>query len=319
MSLPEGFIFDIYRGTTHDGPGLRSTVFFKGCPLHCAWCHNPEGISPQQQIWWEKNKCIGCLQCCENCKTGACQATEQGITLGQSKCVMCGMCINGCPSGALSYVGKTWRLDELVKELLKDKVYFKKFNGGVTASGGEPLLQHEFVAQLFQKLKGREIHTTLDTCGAVPFSCFEEVLPDTDCILYDIKILDPKQHFVYTGQDNATILDNLALIADNLRSKMYEAELWIRTPLIPGATSDKANINAIAEYIEKNLSDVVSRWELCAFNKACTNKYQKLQRSWDDENLPMIKSLEAEALKAIALKHGFDEQKFAVTGILTEV
>ncbi len=313
---PRAMIFDLYRGTTHDGPGLRSTVFFKGCPLACRWCHNPEGIAFTQRVWWEARKCIGCLSCRAACPTGANRPREEGVFIDDASCVRCGACVSACPSRALSFVAREWRLSELMREVLKDRHYYGQFGGGVTASGGEALAQHSFVAAFFRELRREGVHTALDTSGYAPREALEAVLPFTDCVLYDVKLLDDGRHRRLTGKSNRLILQNLELLGGEIRSGRARCELWIRTPLIPGATADAENLSAIGAYLAETLGDAVSRWELCAFNNACIGKYRRLGLPWEYEGIPLLGREEAARLREAALSAGFSESRLAVTGIL---
>ncbi|MBE6728614.1 MAG: glycyl-radical enzyme activating protein [Ruminococcaceae bacterium] len=317
MNSSEGFIFDIYRGTTHDGPGMRTTVFFKGCPLHCAWCHNPESISLNQQIWWEQMQCIGCGECEKACSLSAVKLTETGVKFDRDKCVLCGGCAKVCPTKAISFVGRNVTVDALFKEVKKYQAYYKTYGGGVTASGGEPLLQHTFVKNLFELAHEEGIHTALDTSGAVSFDAFEEVLPFTDCVLYDIKTVDKNLHKEYIGSDNKLILDNILKIAENIRNG-EKYELWIRTPLIPLFTASEQNISEIAVFIKENLMDVISRWEMCTFNKACLNKYERLDLNWKCKDAPVIRSSDIENIKKTVENTGFDMNKLVISGLIAD-
>jgi len=318
MDAASGMIFDVFRGTTHDGPGMRTTVFLKGCPLECAWCHNPEGIKFEREIWWEARKCIGCLICRETCRNDAVIVNERRISLDQSKCKRCGACVNACPSQALAFAGREWTVEGLVKEVLKDKDYFEAFGGGATASGGEPLGQYEFVAEFFRCLNAKGIHTALDTCGLAPAKAFATVLPFTDCVLYDIKILDPGLHKKNTGQSNELILDNLIRLADYIRKTKKNMTLWIRTPLIPGATAGEENISAIGRFISENLADVIERWELCAFNNVCISKYKKMRQAWIYETTQLMDQGFIDKIKSAALSAGIPKSQLVVSGLITK-
>lgn len=318
MNPSDGFIFDIYRGTTHDGPGMRTTVFLKGCPLNCVWCHNPESISAKNRVWWEKIKCIGCGECQKACGNEACTFGENGVEISEEKCVLCGKCVKACPAKAIFFVGKSISVTEAFKEVEKYKDYYKTYGGGVTLSGGEPLLQSDFVKELFSICKENGIHTALDTCGNVSFDKFASVLPYTDCLLYDIKLIDSNEHKKYTGQGNALILENLLKIAKGIREGKFNCEIWIRTPLIPGITDKDENIRNIAVFIKEHLDDVVTRFEMCTFNKACINKYEKLGLSWQCNNLPLITASDAERIKNTVKNIGIKEEKTVISGITAE-
>lgn len=318
MTILKGMIFDIYHGTTHDGPGLRSTVFFKGCPLRCEWCQNPEGIKPTQEIWWEGKNCIGCLSCKKACKYEAILDDANGIRIDKDNCCYCGQCVAACPAKALDFTGVEWTVEELLKEMDKKKDYYEIFNGGVTASGGEPLTQYQFLREFFKGLKTRGIHTALDTCGLAPQEIFGLILPFTDCALFDLKILNSALHQKYTGQSNELILDNLVYVAEYIRKQDREVKLWIRTPLIPEATANERNITEIGRFITESLSDTVELWELCAFNNACKTKYQKMHETWAFADKKILGRRLINQLKVAALSTGFPEEQLVVSGIIAE-
>lgn len=273
-------ILEIQRMSTEDGPGIRTTVFFKGCPLKCTWCHNPESISPHLQIQWIGSRCIGCHTCIETCPEKALTFTDKGIHMDRSRCNACGICAQACPSTAMEIIGQKWELNELIHEVIKDKSYFEKSGGGITLSGGEPTLQADFAAPLLQKLRGKGIHTALDTCGLCSKNNLERLLPYSSLVLFDVKEIDPERHLNFTGSKNDTILENLIFTADFIKSHIYPQSLWIRTPIIPGATATKENIKGIGRFISSKLGDAVDRWELCTFNNLCKDKYIRLGLDW---------------------------------------
>ena len=316
--MADAFIFDIYRGTTHDGPGCRSTVFFKGCPLSCEWCHNPEGIPPKQQVWWDSRACIGCMLCHKACKTGANIPGKAGIVVNETLCVRCGACVRACPAKAMTFIGEEWPLDKLIDEVMRGKAYYDKTGGGVTASGGECMLQHRFIAEFFRELHSRGVDTALDTCGFVPYSAFEEVLPYTDHMLYDLKLFDGDLHKKFTGQDNRQILENVKRISKAISAGAVSADLWIRTPVIPGATATVENITAIGKFITEELGGAVSRWELCAFNNSCITKYERLHLTWPYRRTPLIDCKTSRLLRKAAVDGGVNEDIVAVTGLISE-
>ena len=275
--IPEATVLDIQRMSTEDGPGLRTTVFFKGCSLQCDWCHNPESIDARPVIQWNGARCIGCDSCRGICENGALVHGENGISIDSSYCKLCLVCTRECPSGALNVKGERFKGPDLLKELLKDRAYFGE-EGGITLSGGEPLLQSEMVLWLLRELKKEGLKTALDTAGHVSRKSLLEALDDTDLLLYDIKFLDSSLHKKYTGAGNEQILENLKQAA--LAFSRSDKKLWIRTPIIPGATDSSENIAAIGTYIAENVAGSVERWELCAFNNLCENKYRLLGKNW---------------------------------------
>jgi pyruvate formate lyase activating enzyme len=318
-------VIEISRGTTHDGPGIRTTVFLKGCPLRCLWCQNPEGMPAAQQVWWEARKCIGCLECIEACPFGALEQGPEGILRDRDLCTACGACVEACPSGAMSFTGQTWSLDDLVHEVLKDKDYYTAFGGGVTVSGGEPLSQYRFVTEFFRRLQEEGVHTALDTCGLAPAAALESVLPYSDYVLFDIKLLDAALHQQFTGHTNDRILANLALAAETIRTVNANRaihngrtpmRLWIRTPLIPGATATPQNIAAISGYIGANLLDITERWELCAFNSVCQQKYDRLDLPWSYAGEPLMDQAQIDALRAVVLAAGVPAATLVISGLV---
>ena len=313
---------EISRGTTHDGPGIRTTVFVKGCPLDCRWCQNPESIDVRQEIWYIAEKCIGCFECVRACKNAALNAGESGIKILRGACARCGDCAAACPAKALTVVGARWSADELVDEVMKDKVYYDEFGGGVTVSGGEPLLYAGFLAEFFAKLRKNNVHTALDTCGHVNLDAAMKAVIQADAILYDIKLIDSNRHKALTGFGNELILSNLRTVAAYIR-RVYKEEnrkilLWIRTPLIPGATDADANIIGIADFILNNVEDIMERWELCTFNSACTVKYKKMQKVWPYEGCGMMTQSHIDRLKALAASRGVPQSKLISTGLVKQ-
>ncbi|MGZ6346322.1 MAG: glycyl-radical enzyme activating protein, partial [Anaerolineales bacterium] len=283
-------ILNTQRLSTEDGPGIRTTVFFKGCPLHCAWCHNPESISPRMQTQWFEVRCLDCRSCIEACPNGCLTMTNKGLQIDRDHCQACGKCAQACPSGALESIGKTMLVDELLAELLKDRVYYEKSGGGVTLSGGEPTFQPEFAESLLQGLKEKGISTAIDTCGLSSTQTLARLLPFTDLVLFDLKLYDPILHFKFTGAYNKKILENLSFLRDYRLTQSRPMEIWVRTPLIPGATDSLENLNAIGRYLSETLNGTVSRWELCAFNNLCRNQYERLGIEWPFSLTPLMTS-----------------------------
>ena len=226
--MKKAVVFGIKRFATHDGDGVRTTVFFKGCPLRCVWCHNPEGISREPQLAFYAHRCVGCAACAGVCKNAAQRFEEGSHRFERALCVGCGACASVCPSGALRLFGHEADADELLELLLEDRDFYEASGGGVTLSGGECLLQADFCAGLLRRLKQNGINTAVDTCGFVPREAFDKVIPYTDVFLYDIKAVDSDVHRRCTGQDCRIILDNLLY----LDKKGLRTE--IRIPLVPG-------------------------------------------------------------------------------------
>ena len=274
----KGTILEIQRMSTEDGPGIRTTVFFKGCTLRCSWCHNPESISPRPQPQWIETRCIGCGTCRDICPEKALVWEDSGIRIDRRLCRGCGTCAEECPSTALEMWGREWEVEALAAEVAKDKAYFEQSGGGVTASGGEATMQPEFLAGILAACKARGLHTALDTCGQTSREALIRVLPMVDLVLFDLKEIDPERHRGFTGHSNKLILENLMFITGAIGKK---PAVWLRTPIIPGATDDPGNIRGLGEFISRNLRNKIDRWELCAFNNLCRDKYLRLGLEWE--------------------------------------
>lgn len=260
-------IFDIKHFAVHDGPGIRTTVFFKGCPLKCQWCHNPESIRKKKQLGYLTHKCVGCGKCVVACPQGAHTFTNEGIhTFDREKCIACGECVKACPASALSLYGKEAELQAVLDELLEDKDFYESSEGGVTLSGGECLMQPDFCAELLKRLKENGIHTAVDTCGFVSKDAIDKILPYTDLFLYDMKAFDEKVHVKCTSRSNKTILENLKHIDD------CGAEIEIRIPFVPHYNSDQ--IEKIAGFLSvlKNITKV----KVLPYHNYAGTKYKSL-------------------------------------------
>lgn len=288
QNTPDGTILEIIRMSTEDGPGIRTTIFFKGCPLACSWCHNPESISARSQIQWIKIRCISCGICVDACPEKALEQIPEGISINRSICTGCGLCAVECPTTAMELLGKKWSVPDLAAEVVKDRVFFEQSGGGVTLSGGEPTMQKDFCLSLLKELRGRGIATALDTCGQVSESVLAQLLPYVDVLLYDLKEIDSKKHKTFTGKGNEKILANAVFAAQFKKTHPYPKTFWLRTPIIPGTTDRVDNIRGIGNFIRENLDGAVDRWELCAFNNLCRDKYTRLAMDWPfaDKELP---------------------------------
>jgi pyruvate formate lyase activating enzyme len=268
--------------STEDGPGIRTTVFFKGCTLACTWCHNPESIAPGAQVMWHGERCIRCGSCGAVCPEEALANMPSDQRVRDDHCVACGTCVDACPSGALDLLGRDWELDALVDEVLKDRAFFASSGGGVTVSGGEPAMQARFVEAFMERLNDQDVHVALDTCGMCALDMLLPLVRRADLVLYDLKEMDPLAHERFTGQANQRILENAVALALTLGEASGDTgeRLWIRTPLVPGATASNENIRAVGRFIAERLGDIVSRWDLCAFNNLCREQYARLGLDW---------------------------------------
>lgn len=265
-------VFDIKRFAVHDGPGIRSTLFLKGCPLNCKWCHNPEGISAGEMLWYFPNQCLRCGDCVPVCPVGA-LTLEDEIRIDRDRCTLCGLCTDTCPTGALHILGHEMDLDEIEKELLRDAPFFEESEGGITLSGGEPLMQADAAVELLRRMKGRGIHTAVESCLLVSRETLERVMPLTDFFMADLKLIDPEAHKAHTGAANEEILENIRVLADSDR------EVLIRVPVIPGFTDGEENLKGIASFLA-SLSRRLPV-ELMNFNPLARDKFRVLGRPYE--------------------------------------
>lgn len=290
-------ILNIQRMSTEDGPGLRTTLFAKGCPLRCAWCHNPESLSHAFQIEWLAERCIGCKTCVAVCSENALTMTDEGLVIDRERCSLCLLCAKECPTMAIETKGEDQTVDALFNELIKDRAYFGQ-DGGVTLSGGEILSQAEDAAALLKRLREAGIHTAVDTSGLCTQETLDKVLPYVDLVLYDLKLFDRDAHKQWTGVENDIILGNFQYLLDKKQSLGFT--LWVRTPVIPGATDSDDNIQAIAKIVGNN----AERWELCAFNNLCEGKYERLGGRWQFAGTPLMSAQRMNELETIARNAG---------------
>lgn len=250
----KAMLFDIQRGSYVDGPGIRTTVFFKGCNLDCKWCHNPESKSADRQMLFYSDKCTGCGKCVSVCPNKG------------KKCELCGKCALFCPRDARKLCGREYGIEEVMRELLRDKCFYENSGGGVTFSGGECMLQIDFLSEILRECKTEGIHTAVDTAGNVPFSYFERILPFTDLFLYDIKAFSAEKHKEGTGADNARILEN----AKRLSGK---SKILFRIPVIGGFNDEETEMQKIADFF-KDISH--EKVELLPYHALGEHKYRAL-------------------------------------------
>ncbi len=292
-----GFVFDIQRFSIHDGPGIRTTVFLKGCPLQCVWCHNPESWSREPQVMFFADKCIGCGACLRACPVEGAVIPEGERRIDRCLCTGCGACADACPAAALTTCGREMTVAEVIAEVEKDRPFYETSEGGMTVSGGEPLMQPEFTVALLEAARDAGLHTALDTSGYGERDALAAAARAADLILFDLKLMDAARHMEAARVDNADIHRNLRLLAD------LGVDVVVRVPLAPGYTDDPENVTAIARFAA-GLPNV-RRVDLMRFNRLGESKWRRLGREYplegieaqDDETMDCLVSLvEAEGL-----------------------
>ena len=275
--MQTGLIFDIKRYAIHDGPGIRTTVFFKGCPFSCWWCHNPEGLESTPQGLYSKERCVGCGHCANLCPSGALRPAPGGVVSEPALCENCGTCALICPAEARELAGKYLSVANLMEIIEKDVLFYDESGGGVTFSGGEPLLQANFLLELLKASGQRDIHRAIDTTGYADTRILMEIAREAELFLFDIKLMDPQKHKQYTGVSNRKILHNLERLARET------VEITIRIPLIPGINDDDENITRTGTYISRLPG--VENVDILPYHEAARYKYLKINADYYTKNI----------------------------------
>jgi pyruvate formate lyase activating enzyme len=268
----QGLIFDIRKFSLHDGPGIRTTVFFKGCPLSCWWCHNPESQSAGREVMLWEARCVRCGECAKACPIEAIDAEEGRFVTDREVCIVCQQCMDACASEARALVGEKFTVDQVMEQIERDVAFFEESGGGVTFSGGEPMVQRSFLRELLMACKAKEIHTAVDTSGYTPWEALHSIMPYTDLFLYDIKLFEDSRHRHYTGVPNGLILHNLQALAN------HGARIWVRVPVIPGINDDAENLEAIAQFVSG--LPAVERIDLLPYHGSAAGKYARLGKEY---------------------------------------
>ena len=293
-----GLVFDIQRFALHDGPGIRTTVFLKGCPLSCLWCHNPESRSFRRQLSFDEDRCTHCLHCVDVCNTGALEVVDERLVVHHDLCDGCGGCVDRCPYDALAVIGGEKTVDQVIAEVEKDRAYYQRSGGGLTISGGEPLAQPGFTVALLRRAKEAGIHTCLDTSGAVHPRRIQEALPYVDVFLYDYKATPESAHVRLTGVSNELVLENLEYLYQK------GANIILRCPLIPGVNDSTRHLKGIARLSRKypNLLDV----QLMAYHNMGKDKAHRLGMAYPLREHPSAGETDKERWLWTLVAHGCD-------------
>lgn len=285
--VSRGVVFNIQKYSIHDGPGIRTTVFLKGCPLRCLWCQNPESHRKEPEILLFKDRCTLCGRCVAVCPNGASSLSDTSSMIDRSKCIGCGKCVEVCPNEARQLSGEYMTVDEVMEEVLKDVVFYKNSGGGVTLSGGDPIAQSGFALAILKRCKEAGLHTALETCGYARWSTMEKLLKYTDLVLFDIKHMDAARHREGTGKPNSIILRNARRIA-----KLKP--LRVRVPLIPGFNDSAEHIRQLAKFVREKLGLVDI--DLLPYNKLGEVKHERLDRErphLETQNEEYVQELQA--------------------------
>jgi pyruvate formate lyase activating enzyme len=289
-----GLIFNIQRFSIHDGPGIRTVVFFKGCGLRCRWCSNPESWNAYEEIVTNDLRCTRCGRCAQVCPVNAIVVSETGRKLDRGLCNRCLQCADVCPTGALAATGKWMTVDEVMQEAAADELFYQNSGGGVTLSGGDPLQQWEFAVELLKACKGRGFHTAIETSGFAEWSILEKLLAYTDLVLYDVKHMNPEKHREGTGKTNELILENA-------RKAAAKRRLWVRVPVVPGYNDSEENLKETARFAKEIGAAKVS---LLPYHVWGASKFEKLGRKFTMGEVPAPTTEQIERYRQIVQAAG---------------
>jgi pyruvate formate lyase activating enzyme len=283
---PRGIIFDINRYAIHDGPGIRTTAFLKGCPIRCRWCANPESQKPSIELAHLKHECSQCGRCVDVCPQDAIRLSDKGHAIDRTACDLCAECVDACPAEALQIMGRPVSASDLYTEMATDRPFWERSGGGVTLSGGEPLVQHRFAKAFLSICKENYVHTAIESCLHVSTEIMATVLPLVDTVIADLKIMDDRQHRRFTGVSNALIRKNMAILLQS------DQDMLVRMPLIPGVNDDTTNLAALGTFLQSHRQG--ARLEVLPYHRLGESKYQRLGRSCQMEDIPPLAKTEME-------------------------
>jgi len=295
MDLTKGLVTNIQRYSVNDGPGIRTTVFLKGCPLSCRWCHNPEAISPAPEIVLREDRCIGCGDCLPVCEQHAISRQGERLLTDRSKCTRCGRCVDVCYAEARSLAGEEMTSDDVVREVMKDKTFYSESGGGVTFSGGEPFHQPEFLLSLLRACKSRELHTAVDTSGHLPSELLARADGLVDLYLFDLKTLDDSKHRDFTGVSNGLIIENLC------RLVKHRNRVVVRVPVVPGFNDDIDEAGRLGQFVEGLPG--VDEVHVLPYHRSGIEKYRRLGKPYRMNEAAEPPREHLEALAAEIARH----------------
>ena len=296
-------ITNVQKFSIHDGDGIRTSVFFKGCPLKCEWCHNPETQRFEKEMQCDKEKCVGCGTCAKVCPNGAISMENGKPEMKKDACTFCGKCVNFCPIGIREIIGREYSVKELIKELMKDQMFYEESGGGVTLSGGEVMaMDIDYILAIAKELKRQDVTLTIDTCGYVPYEKFQAILPYVHTFLYDVKVMDPKLHKKYIGVDNQLILDNLIRLAAD------GARIYIRIPTIKEVNGNEKNMKETIAFLKEH--DIhPAQVNLLPYHDTGSGKYSKLDMEYKGTDLHAPEKEEMESFVRLFVESGFQNTK----------
>ncbi len=296
LNLPK--IINIQKYSIHDGNGIRTTIFFKGCPLSCLWCHNPESQNYSEELMYNGEKCTRCMACIDICPQRAISKEEKCIITDKNKCDLCKECIDYCVNNAREIVGKEYTVAQLAKEAEKDRMFYEESSGGITLSGGEVMTQNmDYIEELLKKLKKKGYDIAIDTCGQAPYENYNRILKYVDTFLYDIKLMNNEKHIKYIGKSNKVILENLKKLSE------AGANIDIRIPLVEGVNADDESIEELIKFLKNNIN--VHKINLLPYHNIGKSKYERLQKVYEGVNFEAPSKERMETVKEKFEKAGF--------------